>query len=36
MIYHHFGSEDALYRAVTADQGGGLRERWLPYLRGAA
>jgi AcrR family transcriptional regulator len=36
MIYHHLGSEDALYRAVLADQGGGPRERWLPYLRGTA
>jgi AcrR family transcriptional regulator len=36
MIYHHLGSEDALYRAVLADQGAGPRERWLPYLRGTA
>jgi AcrR family transcriptional regulator len=32
MIYHHFESKEGLYRAVLADQWGGLAAAWQPAL----
>jgi AcrR family transcriptional regulator len=35
MIYHHFGSKDALYRAVMEDQRTRLGSTWTPALEKA-